>query len=277
MQNKGFEIVLNTINVNSRDFRWTSNFNFSRNFNKVTKLDGSTDTLPGNDGRYMNSLIVGQPIGVFYGPKYAGVDPSNGDGLYYLADGKTTTTDYNSAGNFIVGDPNPDFFYGFNNTFSYKGIELNVLLQGVHGNQIINGAGAFMSANGDWLDNQTRDQLARWQKPGDVTMVPQARLNLSGTIPNAVGGSSRYIEDGSYLRLKTVSLGYNVPEQIIRKFKLTTLRVYVLGQNLATWTNYTGWDPEVNTDYRSGNRNQGGDFYSAPQIKTVTFGINIGL
>ena len=277
MQNKGFEIVLNSVNVNSRDFRWTTSLNFSKNDNKITKLDGDTDTLPGNDGRYMNSLIVGQPIGVFYGPKYAGVDPTNGDGLYYLQDGKTTTNDYNSAGNFVVGNPNPDFFYGISNTFSYKGIELNVLLQGVHGNQIMNGAGGFMSANGDWFDNQTIDQWTRWQKPGDVTMVPQARLNLSGSIPNAIGASSRYIEDGSYLRLKTISLGYNVPESLIRRFKLTTLRVYVLGQNLATWTNYTGWDPEVNTDYRAGNRNQGGDFYAAPQIKTLTFGINIGL
>lgn len=277
MQNKGFEIVLNSTNVNSRDFRWTTSLNFSRNFNKITKLDGDTDTLPGNDGRYLNSLIVGQPIGVFYGPKYAGVDPTNGDGLFYLEDGKTTTNDYNSAGNFVVGNPNPEFFYGFSNTFSYKGIELNVLFQGVHGNQIINGAGGFMSANGDWLDNQTRDQLASWKNSGDVTMVPQARLNLSGSIPNAIGASSRYVEDGSYLRLKTISLGYNIPETLIRRFKLTTLRVYVLGQNLATWTNYSGWDPEVNTDYRAGNRNQGGDFYAAPQIKTITFGINIGL
>ena len=277
MQNKGFEIVLNSTNVNSRDFRWTTSLNFSRNFNKITKLDGDTDTLPGNDGRYLNSLIVGQPIGVFYGPKYAGVDPTNGDGLFYLEDGKTTTNDYNSAGNFVVGNPNPEFFYGFSNTFSYKGIELNVLFQGVHGNQIINGAGGFMSANGDWLDNQTRDQLASWKSSGDVTMIPQARLNLSGSIPNAIGASSRYVEDGSYLRLKTISLGYNIPETLIRRFKLTTLRVYVLGQNLATWTNYSGWDPEVNTDYRAGNRNQGGDFYAAPQIKTITFGINIGL
>jgi TonB-linked SusC/RagA family outer membrane protein len=277
MQNKGFEIVLNSINVNSRDFRWTTSLNFSRNYNKITKLDGDTDTLPGNDGRYLNSMIVGEPIGVFYGPKYAGVDPTNGDGLYYMEDGKTTTNDYNEAGNFIVGNPNPDFFYGFSNNFSYKGFELDVLFQGVHGNDIMNGAGGFMSGNGDWFDNQTRDQLARWQKPGDITMVPQARLNWTGGIPNAIAASSRYIEDGSYLRLKTISFGYNVPEQFIRRFKLTNLRVYVLGQNLATWTNYSGWDPEVNTDYRSGNRNQGGDFYAAPQIKTITFGINIGL
>ena len=277
MQNKGFEIVLNSVNVESRNFRWTTSFNFSRNINKITKLDGDTDTLPGNDGRYLNSLILNQPIGVFYGPKYAGVDPTNGDGLYYAPDGKTTTADYNSAGNFIVGDPNPDFFYGLSNNLSFMGFELNFLLQGVYGNQIMNGAGGFMSANGDWFDNQTRDQLNRWQNPGDVTMVPQARLNLSGSIPNAIAASSRYIEDGSYLRLKTVSFGYNIPETALRRFKMNSLRIYVLGQNLATITNYSGWDPEVNTDYRAGNRNQGGDFYAAPQIKTISFGINIGL
>ena len=277
MQNKGFEIVLNSVNVNSGDFRWTTGLNFSRNKNQITKLDGISDTLSGNDGRYLNSLIVGQPIGVFYGPKYAGVDPANGDGLFFLQDGKSTTADYNDAGNFVVGNPNPDIIYGLSNNFTFKGIELNVLIQGVHGNQIMNGAGGFMSANGDWFDNQTRDQLNRWQKAGDVTLVPQARLNLSGSIPNAIGASSRYIEDGSYLRLKTISLGYNIPESALKRFKLASLRVYVLGQNLATFTDYTGWDPEVNTDYRAGNRNQGGDFYAAPQIKTVTFGINIGL
>jgi hypothetical protein len=114
---------------------------------------------------------------VFYGPKYAGVDPQNGDPLYFQQDNKTTTNDYNEAGNFVVGDPNPKWFGGFGNNFSYRGIELNVLFQGVFGYDIINGAAGFMSASADWFDNQTRDQLNRWQKPGDVTVVPEARVN----------------------------------------------------------------------------------------------------
>ena len=141
----------------------------------------------------------------------------------------------------------------------------------------MNGAGGFMSANGDWFDNQTKDQLRRWQNPGDITDVPQARLAWLGNPSNGIAASSRYIEDGSYLRLKTLTLSYNLPASIMKAAKLRSARIFVSGQNLLTFTNYTGWDPEVNSDYRSGNRNQGGDFYSAPQIKTISFGINLGL
>lgn len=278
MQNKGFEIVLNTVNVDRGGFKWSTSFNFSHNQNEVTRLDGEVKEVPGNDGRYLNSLIVGQPIGVFYGPKYAGVDPANGDALYYLANGESTTNDYNAAANFVVGNPNPKYIGGLNNTFSYAGVDLSILLQGVQGNSIINGAGGFMSANGDWFDNQTRDQLNRWQKPGDITQVPQARLNLSGAVQNGISASSRYVYDGSYLRVKTVSLGYNLPAPLISRLKLSTVRLYVTGQNVFTFTDYPGWDPEVNSDYRAqaSNVNQGNDFYSAPQIKSVIFGINVG-
>ena len=272
MQNKGVEFVLNSTNIRSRDFTWSTNLNLSKNKNKITKLDGEQTLIPGNDGRFMNSLIVGESIGVFYGPKFAGADPNNGDALYYMEDGKTTTNDYNEAGNFVVGDPNPDWIGGFNNSFNYKGIELSVLFQGVWGNQIMNGAGGFMSASFDWFDNQTKDQLRRWQKPGDVTDVPQLRLGYG----NGIGASSRYIEDGDYIRLKNITLAYNIPTSLLNKIKLRSARLYVTGINLATFTDYTGWDPEVNTDYRAGNRNQGSDFYAAPQIKSVTFGLNLG-
>src|SRR6218665_15638 len=272
MQNKGVEFVLNSSNINSRDFKWSTSFNLAYNKNKITKLDGDQTLIAGNDGRYLNSLIVGEGIGVFYGPKYAGVDPQTGDALWYLEDGKTTTDTYNQAGNFVVGNPNPDWIGGITNTLSYKGIELSFLFQGVFGNQIQNGAGGFMSTGADWWDNQTIDQLRRWQKAGDITDVPQARFYYS----NGTGASSRYTEDGSYVRLKTVTLGYNLPSAVIKKLKVSSARLYLSGVNLLTFTDYTGWDPEVNTDYRASNRNQGGDFYAAPQIKSITFGINIG-
>ncbi len=272
MENKGVELVLNSVNVNSKTFKWNSSFNLSKNNNKVTKLDGDQTLIPGNDGRYMNSLIVGEGIGVFYGPKFAGADPANGDALYYLPDGKNTTNDYNDAGDFVVGNPNPDWIGGLNNTFSYKGIELSVLFQGVFGNQVMNGAGGFMSASFDWFDNQTEDQLKRWQKPGDVTNVPQLRLGYG----NGIGASSRYVEDASYVRLKNLTVAYNLDSKLLNKLKIRSARIYLTGVNLATFTKYSGWDPEVNTDYRAGNRNQGGDFYAAPQIKSMTFGINLG-
>lgn len=277
MENKGIEVVVNTVNIAKANFKWTTSFNFSTNHNKLTQLDGEVQQVLGNDGRYLNSLIVGQPLGVFYGPKYAGVDPANGDALYYKADGETTNV-YNDAGNYVVGNPNPTYYYGMNNTFNAFGVDLSVLLQGVGGNSIMNGAGGFMSANGDWFDNQTLDQLNAWQKPGDITNVPQARWNWSGSIPNGTAASSRYIYDGAYLRVKTVTLGYNFPAAVVSRLKLTQLRLYVTGQNLFTFTKYPGWDPEVNTDYRTGtNSSQGSDFYTAPQIKSFIFGINVGL
>jgi hypothetical protein len=144
-----------------------------------------------------------------------------------------------------------------NNTVSYKGIELSFLFQGVFGNQIQNGAGGFMSTGADWWDNQTIDQLGRWQKPGDITNIPQARFNYS----NGTRASSRYTENGSYVRLKNITVGYSLPSSIVRKLKLSSARVYVTG---------------VNTDYRATNRNQGGDFYAAPQIRSITFGVNLG-
>ena len=272
MQNEGFEIVLNSSNIIKGDFRWNTSLNVSKNKNKINKLDGEQTIIPGNDGRYLNSLLVGESIGVFYGPKYAGVDPANGDALYYLPDGKSTTNNYNNAGNFVVGNPNPDWIAGLNNTFSYKGIELTVLFQGVFGNEIMNGAGGFMTAGFDWFDNQTRDQLKRWRKAGDITQVPELRFSMG----NGIGASSRYIEDGSYIRLKNITLAYNLPSGLLNRIKIRSARVYVTGVNLATFTDYTGWDPEVNTDYRAGNRNQGGDFYAAPQIKSLVFGINLG-
>ncbi len=131
-----------------------------------------------------------------------------------------------------------------------------------------------MSASGsNGFDNQTRDQLNAWQKSGDITMVPEARQFLA----NGTNNSSRYISDGSYLRVKAVSLSYNLPKSILNKIKLERVRVYVRGQNLFTITDYKGWDPEVNADYQATNINQGVDFYSAPQVKALVFGINIGL
>lgn len=272
MSNSGVEFVLNTDNVVTKNFRWSSNLNLSANKNKIVRLDGDQTLLPGNDGRYLNSLIVGESIGVFYGPKYAGVDVNNGDALYYAADGKTTTNDYNEAGNFVVGNPNPKLIAGFGNTVAYKGFDLSVLFQGVFGNQVMNGAGGFMSASFDWFDNQTKDQLNRWQKPGDVTNVPQLRLGYG----NGISASSRYIEDADYVRLKNVSIGYTLPARLLKKAGVNSARLYVTGVNLLTFTSYSGWDPEVNSDYRAGNRNQGGDFYSAPQIKNYSIGLNIG-
>ena len=275
MENKGIELSLNTTNIAGKNLKWTTNINIARNKNRVLKLDGEQKEILPTNSRYANAVIIGQPLGVFYGVKFAGADPANGDPIYYNQDNKTTTNVYDAAGKFIIGDPNPDWIGGINNTFTYKGLELSVLFQGVFGNQVQDGGGGFMSANGDWFDNQTRDQLKRWQKPGDITDVPQARLNRWGDF-DSPQISSRYVYDASYVRLKNLTLAYNLPANIANKLKISNARFYVSGVNLHTFTKYPGWDPEVNTDYRSGNVNQGSDFYAAPQIKSIVVGLTIG-
>lgn len=270
LENKGFEFVLNTENFVGA-FKWSTSFNIAANRNKIKDLDGQLI-----QGDFLSVAKEGEAIGIFYGPKFTGVDPANGDALYAVRnpDGSMgTTNDYDAATFMKIGNPNPDFIGGLTNNFSYKGIDLSILFQGVFGNQVYNGGGKFMSANGDFFDNQTRDQLKRWQNPGDVTNVPQARLNAG----NGTGESSRYVSDAGYVRLKTVTLGYKVPSTVTNKLKLSSMRVYASAQNLLTFTKYEGWDPEVNADSYAGNNiNQGIDFYSAPQAKTITFGINIG-
>ncbi len=267
-ENKGFEVVINSENLVG-DLKWSTSFNYSRNRGKLTNLQGQII-----EGDFLSRAVEGEPIGIFYGPDYAGVDPANGDALYTIinSDGtRTTTNDVNLATRMKVGDSNPDFLLGMTNTFSYKGIDFSFLLQGVFGYDVYNGGGKFMTANADFYDNQTIDQLRRWQNPGDVTDVPQARLFGA----NGTAESSRYVYDAGYLRLKTVTLGYSLPVSMISKAGISKARIYVSAQNLLTFTNYDGWDPEVNSDTFESNINQGLDFYSAPQTKTITFGVNV--
>jgi TonB-linked SusC/RagA family outer membrane protein len=273
LQNRGVEFTINTENLVGA-FRWSTNFNIARNINKVTRLNVAP--IEGG-GRLIGRVAEGEPLGYFYTVKYAGVDPENGDALYFNENGEATNN-YNAAPRQKVGDPNPDFIGGLTNTFSYKGFDLSGLLQFVYGNDVYNVAGYFQSANADYFDNQSKDQLRRWQKPGDITDVPQARLYAG----NGTRVSSRWVQDGSFLRLKTVTLGYNLPKDLVNKVFLQSARIYVAGQNLLTFTDYDGYDPEVNSTYFQGttaqqtNVNLGHDFYTPPLARTITFGVNLG-
>lgn len=265
MENKGWEVVLSG-NILTGDIKWTASVNVSTYENKVTRL-----VIPVPPGtRTLGRLAVGQPFGQFFGLQYAGVDPANGDALYYKAD-KTTTNDPSEATDTIVGNPNPDFYGGFNNRFSYKGFDLDVQCQFVKGGDIYNMAGFFQSVNGDYFDNQTVDQLNYWKQAGDKTNIPQPRLYQgNGSIK-----SSRWVQDGSYFRIKSVNLGYNFAKKIINRFHLENARVYVAASNLLTVTNYKGYDPEVNSGF-VGTLNLGHDFYTPPQARTISVGINLG-
>jgi TonB-linked SusC/RagA family outer membrane protein len=276
MQNKGIEFQLNTYNLTGA-FKWKTTLNFSKNKNTVTNIQGQV-IEGGVSWLNVSRAMEGQPIGVFFIPEYAGVDPNNGDALYYLnktlSDGKldrNTTNNISEAQRVVVGDPNPDFIYGISNTFSWKGFDLEVFFQGVQGNEIIDASGRFYQDGFGWFDNQDIRMLGRWQQPGDQTEIPQLRF-LEGTFY-----SSRFIEDGSYLRLKNISLSYDLPTHLVEKMGFRKLKIYGTGQNLWTRTNYQGRDPEVNTDTNdflsSGSIVSGVDFFTPPQARTIVFGI----
>lgn len=282
LRNQGLELSLTTRNFVGA-FTWTTSVNASINRNKIIDLAGP-DIL----GSYLNRARAGQPLGEFIGPEYAGVDPANGNALYYLntanTDGtinRNTTTNINLATYVPVGNPNPTWTGGITNTFTYKGFDLTATLVAVFGNQIYDAAAPFYSVGfNNGPDNQTRDQLNRWQKPGDITNVPKAIYNGG----NGTGASSRFVSNGDYGRLRSVVLGYNLPSSLAKRGFLQSARIFVQGYNLLTFTKYQGWDPEVSADYLTGgnvtqtqgNINQGISFYTAPQARTYTAGINLG-
>ncbi|HMG08170.1 MAG TPA: TonB-dependent receptor [Mucilaginibacter sp.] len=277
LYNQGYEISLSSDNFVGK-FKWSTSFNIAYNKNVVTYVNGLI--IGDND---LNRVMEGQPIGVFYGREYAGVDPANGDALYYLntkdASGnlnRTKTNDYNAAQNVVLGNPTPNYTGGLTNNLSYGGFDFSITFQGSFGNKIYNGGGQYMSANAsNGFDNQTIDQLSYWKKAGDITNVPEPRLFYA----NGTNPSSRYLSGGSYVRCKTVSLGYNIPKDVLSKIKIDRARIFVNAYNLFLITKYKGWDPEVNADFeaQAQNYNLGVDFYSAPQPRTITFGVNIGL
>ena len=279
LENKGYEIVLNTQNLIGK-LKWSTTINLANNKGRVIDIQGQV--IEGGVSS-MNRVAEGQPIGVFYAVQYAGVDPNNGDALFYKntagANGQLDKTTVNASGfnqaqRIIAGDPNPDYIFGVTNNFSFKGIDMSVFINGVWGNQVnIYGMGRFSSANFRFEDNQTVDQINAWTTVGQKTNIPQARW-LSN---NGAQISSRYIVNGSYARVRTVTLGYTVPPKLLSKLKIERVRIYASALNLLTFTNYPYWDPEVNADTYDSNIAKGNDFYTPPQPKTILFGINIGL
>lgn len=259
LENKGIELVLNTENLQGA-FTWTTSLNFAANRNKVTKLYNGQPIA--DLGRGSNWVMEGEPIGIFMGYNCLGVDPTTGNLVYedISKDGMITSADLTKT-----GDPNPDFTIGMTNTFSFRNFDLSIFLQGVYGNDVFNGTRIYLES-GTGEDNQTTTMLRRWMQPGDITDVPRTG---DGNI------SSRFIENGSYMRIKNVSLGYNFPKTLLKRAGLKTARVYVSGQNLFTFTSYSGMDPEVNY-YGNSNVVMGTDFFTYPQSRTILLGINLG-
>lgn len=275
MKNSGWEFVLNTKNINNKNINWSSSLNLSTLKNEVTSLP-SGDIIDDK-----NLVREGETISSFYLVEYAGVDPDNGDALFYTntvgTNGsldRTKTNDYSEAQRIVAGSPYPDLIAGFTNNVSAFNFDFSLTFQGEWGSYIYNEGGKFQSGNARYEDNQTLDQLDRWQQPGDITDVPQARMYQT----NGQQASTRYLEKSDFIRLRNISLGYTIPKEITQKFYVDRLRIYFTGINLLTFTDYSGYDPESTYD-NDGNSNirKGIAFYSAPPAKTFTIGLNIDL
>ena len=263
VENKGIELSITTQNFVG-DFTWSTRLNLSGNRNKVLKLYNNE---PIDDlGRGSNRIEEGEPIGIFYSYNSLGVDPSTGDIVFEDTnfDGVITAADRTK-----VGDPHPDFIGGLTNTFGYKGFDLSIFFQWSYGNDVFNGSRLFLeSLQGG--DNQVADIDRRWRQPGDITDIPRATTDPIAAASNK-RVSSRFIEDGSYLRLKNLTFGYTFQNDWQ---KIDNLRIYFSAQNLLTFTQYSGLDPEVN--YRGDdNAVIGTDFFTYPQARTFIVGLNL--
>jgi len=268
IENKGIEFNINTINIDKK-LKWVTDFNMSFNRNKVISLEYTDVYYFGriySNNQDVSILKADLPLGSFFGYISDGVDPETGNIIY---------RDYNNNGIFdtgdrtIIGDPNPDFIFGLTNNFTYKRFDLNVFIQGSYGNDIYNATRIDLEGMFD-TKNQSVDVLRRWTKPGDITDIPKA-----GNINN-VRNSSRFIEDGSYVRLKSITLSYRIFENNQRFKGIKNMSVYVTGRNLITLTNYSGFDPEVNA-YGNSAVMMGVDYGTYPQSRTVVVGLNVEL
>ncbi|WP_196783715.1 SusC/RagA family TonB-linked outer membrane protein [Flavobacterium hydrophilum] len=301
VENKGLEITLTTKNIVTKDFTWTSSANIAFNKSKLTALgEGQTslesvvkwDNTWGNTSAYIAK--IGDPLGQMYGYEWLGTykredfdEQTNGTLLLkaeVATNGNTRATIQpgdikykdqngdnvvNSQDYVVIGHGLPIHTGGFSNNFTYKGFDLNVFFQWSYGNDILNANRLLFegNANAQGNLNQYASYQNRWTTENQDSDMFRTRGFFGG------GYSTNYVEDGSYLRLKTVALGYNLDSKFVAKLRLKSLRFFVSGQNLVTWTKYSGLDPEVNT--YSSALTPGFDFSAYPRARTFAFGTNI--
>lgn len=301
VRNDGLELSLSTVNIQTKDFTWTTDFNISFNRNKVLELAEnqlSLLTAATFDQNYNSQpsyiAMVGMPMGMMYGYVYEGtykyddfIQSGNSytlkSGVPYFSTESNTQPgmpkykDLNGDGiidsndRTIIGRGLPIHTGGFTNSFAYKGFDLSVFFQWSYGNDILNANRLFFESSNNMQRelNQYASYADRWTPENPDSDIPAATQSSSNRV-----FSSRIIEDGSFLRLKTVTLGYTFPKAMIAKAHLSNVRLYLAAQNLWTWTSYSGYDPEVSV--RNSALTPGLDFSSYPRAYTISFGVNLG-
>lgn len=278
--NRGFEFTINTKNFVG-EFKWETNLNMSFNHNEVVSI-GGPEIMNG-----VSLIREGQPINSFYGYKLGGVyqtldevftgpvmenraadkashnpykNTSPGDMWFVDVDGNGEINDLDRT---VIGNPSPDCIFGFNNTFSYKNFDLSIFFQGALGNQVWNGVRAsHESMNSTY--NQLASTLERWTGEGTSSSMPRA---IYADPNNNSRASTRWLENGSYAKLKNLTFGYTLPENWTNRAKVKALRLYVSFDNLCTITNYSGLDPEVGLS--------GLDYGVYPSARTYMFGVSV--
>lgn len=309
VQNQGLEISINTVNIQNPNFSWNSSFNISFNQSKVLALaDGQNSMLLGTP--YDNTVAkipsflveVGKPLGLMYGPIFDGIYqysdfdvspsgayslkgniPTNGNVRSSIQPGDIKYKDLNGDGTVDINDATvigrglPKNTGGFNNDFTYKGFDLNIFFQWSYGNNIMNVNRLVFEGNqlGKTNLNQYASYENRWTPTNQSNTLFRASLNNTSAGPLGNSYSSRVVEDGSYLRLKTVSLGYNLPQHLMKRWGIKNLNFYVSAQNLYTWTKYSGNDPEVSVF--NSPLTAGVDYSAYPRARTITIGIKASL
>ncbi len=291
MQNQGVDLSLSSHNLTGK-FIWNTSFNFSTYQNKVTDIQGlSAEGKVQFDFFTVTKTVAGQPIGQFYGYKTDGIFRD----LIELAKsprqfgrkigevgnslGDVKFVDVNNDGVIdekdltYIGSPHPDYTFGLTNSFSYAGVDLSVFIQGSQGSKIFN----FIRKSTEGMDklytNQSATVLNRWTPENPNAPGNTPRLVPGSDNPN-LSISDRFLEDGSYVRIQNVSIGYNLPTALLNRVKIARLRVYATVQNLATFTNYSGYDPEIGA-YNQRALLMNIDNGRYPQPRTYTFGLNL--
>ena len=286
MRNTGFELSIGGDIIRTQDLTWNVEANISHNKNELRDLyaqkqaDGSYAVVPViiSDGSSIAGTInrrleVGEPIDTYYGKEWAGVNPENGAPMWYKDDAngnKVTTSNYSEASYYKLGTGNPKFFGGFSTSLTWKNFDMSAVFGYSIGGQIYNYSRQEYDSDGTYTDrNQMKlhDGWSRWEKPGDIATHPVAKYNNSD---KGNSSSSRYLEDSDYLKLRSLSLGYNFN---LKQYGIQNLRVSLSGENLFTLTDYSGVDPEIPASSGSVMGTAGAAVY--PSVRRFMFGLNV--
>jgi len=267
--NRGIEFQISSDIIRTQKFLWNTSFNITFLDNEVTQLFDDLQVLPGNQ-----SVRVGYPLNTNFEAQYAGVNSATGRPMWFDANQNITYNPLNPADYVAFGSELSDYFGGWSNNFSYKGLTLDIFFTYDMGREYYNQANFGWYQNGNNVRNSLeRVYLERWTEPGQITAHPRPMQGLAETNGDSyLRRSSRFLEDASFIRLKQVTLGYNINPRLLGRLGLTNAKVYAQAMNLLTWTEWTGYDPEFYSDGSTFTNNQG----VVPQTRSYTFGVQLG-